>query len=247
MLAVSNLGSGYGLIPIVRDVSFQLQTATSLGILGHNGVGKTTMLKTLAGHIGISTGQIKLDGIDISDATPARRSRLGLGYVPQGRLIFPQLTVRENLQIGAAGKGLPFSVVDQVLDDLPRLRPLLDRAGGVLSGGEQQILALGRCLCGNPRLVLLDEPTEGIQPSIVDEMIDLLNSLRKSRSLTFLLVEQNLRFIRGISDRVLVMRKGTIRVELQPHQLGDDAEVDRILESTDDGLYDVETATIAHG
>jgi ABC-type branched-subunit amino acid transport system ATPase component len=150
---------------------------------------------------------------------PTFRARAGIGYVPQGRRIFPALTVRENLRMGAIGANQPDSIIDEVLVELPRLVPILDRAGGVLSGGEQQILALGRALCGRPKLLLLDEPTEGIQPSIRDEIVASLLALRPKRGLSLLVVEQNLDFIRGLSDRILIIQKGRIIDEIMPDRV----------------------------
>ncbi len=229
MLTVNALSSGYGRIPIVRGVSFTVGEGEAVGILGHNGMGKTTLLKSLAGHIRPTHGQVHLAGTSMTDWPPAKRARLGLGYVPQGRQIFPNLSVLDNLRIGAAGAGLSDSVLEQVVEDLPRLKPILQRLGGVLSGGEQQILALGRCLCGYPKLVLLDEPTEGIQPSIIHEMIDLLRTLRSKRNLTIVLVEQNLDFIRLLSERVFTFQKGAITGEVRPEQLNDPVLVSRFL------------------
>jgi len=147
---------------------------------------------------------------------------LGLGYVPQGREIFPALTVYDNLRMGCAKQvGSEDVVIETVLQEFPRLKPLLDRLGGALSGGEQQLLAIARCLCGKPRLVLLDEPTEGIQPSIIEEIVDTLQRLRDSSGLTMILVEQNLDFIAAMSQRILIIQKGKITREVQPGNLGD--------------------------
>ena len=155
-------------------------------------------------------------------AEPYRRARLGLGYVPQGREIFPGLTVYDNLRMGCSKqRGREQDTIAAVLQEFPRLKTLLDRAGGALSGGEQQLLAIARCLCGRPRLVLLDEPTEGIQPSIIDEIIETLQRLRAGSKLTMILVEQNLEFIAALSQRILIIQKGTITREVQPGTLGD--------------------------
>ena len=144
-------------------------------------------------------------------AEPFRRARLGLGYVPQGREIFPGLTVYDNLRMGCSKQaGAEHDTIATVLEEFPRLKPLLDRPGGALSGGEQQLLAIARCLCGKPRLVLLDEPTEGIQPSIIDEIVEVLQRLRDYSGLTMILVEQNLDFIAALSKRILIIQKGTI-------------------------------------
>jgi len=182
-------------------------------------------LHTLMGHIRPMSGTIALNGQDITALPPHRRARLRIGYVPQGREIFPALTVRENLMMGAlAGSGGQSRIVEEVLEDFPRLRTLLDRNGRALSGGEQQLLAMARCLCGRPKMVLLDEPTEGIQPSIIDEIVDLLIALRKRTSISIVLVEQNLDFIKALSDRVLLMHRGEITQTITPKEL-DDPEI----------------------
>lgn len=209
MLEVEGLKSGYGRIPILMGVDLAVREGEFVGVFGHNGMGKTTLMRTLAGHIKATGGRVRLAGQDVSAAAPHVRARLGLGFVPQGREIFGTLSVMENLRMGALRSAKPEAVIEAVLEDLPRLKPILDRAGGVLSGGEQQILALGRCLCSEPRIVLLDEPTEGIQPSIVEEIGDTLLRLRGSRGLTVVLVEQSIEFIGRLSDRVLVIQKGT--------------------------------------
>jgi branched-chain amino acid transport system ATP-binding protein len=222
MLSVENLRASYGRIPILMGVNFQVTEGEFVGILGHNGMGKTTLFKTLIGQLPADTGQIRLDGNDITRLPPASRARAGIGYVPQGREIFPALTVRENLRMGCLLSRLPEAqTIEDVLTSFPRLTRLLDRAGGALSGGEQQLLALARCLCGAPRLILLDEPTEGIQPSIIDEIIDTLRALRSSRHLTIVLVEQNLKAISALSQRVLIIQKGAITREVTPEAIAD--------------------------
>lgn len=225
MLDVGNLVSGYGRMPILHGVDLTVADGECVGILGHNGMGKTTLLHTLMGHIRPMSGTIALNGQDITALPPHRRARLRIGYVPQGREIFPALTVRENLMMGAlTGSGGQSRIVEEVLEDFPRLRTLLDRNGRALSGGEQQLLAMARCLCGRPKMVLLDEPTEGIQPSIIDEIVDLLIALRKRTSISIVLVEQNLDFIKALSDRVLLMHRGEITQTITPKEL-DDPEI----------------------
>ena len=208
MLAVKGLKSGYGRIPILTGIDLAVGRGEFVGVFGHNGMGKTTLMRTLAGHIRATSGSIALDGADMTTAAPHLRSRQGLGFVPQGREIFGGLSVRDNLRMGAIQRPDAEQAIAEVMEDFPRLKPIVDRIGGVLSGGEQQILAMARCLCAGPKIVLLDEPTEGIQPSIVDEIGDTLLSLRASRGLTVVLVEQSLEFIRKLSDRVLVLQKG---------------------------------------
>ena len=222
MLDVRGLRTGYGRIPILNGVSFAVNEGEFIGILGHNGMGKTTLLKALMGFLPATGGRVQFAGDDITALEPHRRARLGLGYVPQGREIFPALTVHDNLRMGCNKQGSDeLETIAEVLEQFPRLKPLLERLGGALSGGEQQLLAMARCLCGKPRLVLLDEPTEGIQPSIIDEIVETLQRLRASSGLTMILVEQNLDFIAALSQRILIIQKGAITREVQPGNLGD--------------------------
>jgi len=222
MLDVRGLRTGYGRIPILNGVSFAVNEGEFIGILGHNGMGKTTLLKALMGFLPATGGRVQFAGDDITALEPHRRARLGLGYVPQGREIFPALTVHDNLRMGCSKQDSDeLETITEVLEQFPRLKPLLERLGGALSGGEQQLLAMARCLCGKPRLVLLDEPTEGIQPSIIDEIVETLQRLRASSGLTMILVEQNLDFIAALSQRILIIQKGAITREVQPGELGD--------------------------
>ncbi len=222
MLSVRDLRAAYGRIPILDGISMDVAEGELVGVLGHNGMGKTTLLKTLMGYLRATGGQILLDGEDITALEPHQRVRRGIGYVPQGREIFPGLTVHENLRMGLAATGrAEDEVIGPILEDFPRLKPLLDQPGGSLSGGEQQILAIARCLCGRPRLVLLDEPTEGIQPSVIDEIAELLQGLRDQHRLTVILVEQNLDFIRALSERVLIIQRGAITREVAAEHLAD--------------------------
>ncbi len=226
MLSVEGVRAGYGRVPVLMGASFAVAEGSFVGILGHNGMGKSTLLKTLIGHLPADAGRILFDGRDITRLPPAARARAGIGYVPQGREIFPALSVRDNLRMGCLlARGAEAATIAEVLAAFPRLARLLDRPGGALSGGEQQLLALARCLCGGPRLILLDEPTEGIQPSIIDEIIDMLHALRAARRLTVVLVEQNLNFIAALSQRVLIIQKGTITREVAPQAIGDPALV----------------------
>ena len=222
MLEAKNLISGYGALPILHGLSLRVDDNEYVGILGHNGMGKTTLMRTLIGHIKPMSGSISLDGEPITDAGAHKRARMRIGYVPQGREIFPSLTVRENLMMGAlSGAEKRGGIVEEVLADFPRLERLLDRNGGALSGGEQQLLAIARCLCGRPRVMLLDEPTEGIQPSIIDEIADLLLAIRKRSSMSIVLVEQNLDFIQALSDRVLIIHRGNVSRTLTANDLSD--------------------------
>ncbi len=210
MLELQALQAGYGRISILNEVALEVAQGELLGVLGHNGMGKTTLMRAIIGEIAATRGTIRFDGTELTRLPSHRRARLGIGYVPQGRRIFPALTVRENLRFAAQASRAGDEVIERVLAELPALVRLLDRQGGLLSGGEQQILALARCLCTEPRLVLLDEPTEGIQPSIVEQMVELLRSLHRSRGLTIVLVEQNLDFVHALAERVAVLEKGRI-------------------------------------
>jgi branched-chain amino acid transport system ATP-binding protein len=222
MLKVLGLCAGYGRIPILNGVSFAIREGEFVGVLGHNGMGKTTLLKALMGFLPVTAGQVYFAGTEVTAMAPYDRARLGFGYVPQGREIFPQLSVYDNLRMGCTKeRGDEQSIIGPILQDFPRLKPLLDRLGGALSGGEQQLLAMARCLCGKPRLVLLDEPTEGIQPSIIDEIVETLQRLRERSGLTMILVEQNLDFIAALSQRIFIIQKGTITREVRPSELDD--------------------------
>jgi branched-chain amino acid transport system ATP-binding protein len=227
MLKVDNVHAGYGRIPVLTGINFTVAEHEVVGVLGHNGMGKTTLLKTLIGQVPLTRGKIRLDDVEIGNLSSFRRARAGVGYVPQGRAIFPNLTVSENLRMGFIEDGVHSedNAVKDVLARFPRLDSIIDRAGGALSGGEQQILALARCLCGRPRLLLLDEPTEGIQPSIVEEILEILIGLHRHQGLAIIVVEQNIDFIRRLSDRVLLIEKGTITGEVSPEALGETHEL----------------------
>ena len=234
MLKVAGLCAGYGRIPILNGIGFELRQGEFVGVLGHNGMGKTTLLKALMGFLPATAGQVRFADTDVTAMEPYDRARLGFGYVPQGREIFPQLTVYDNLRMGCTKeRGSEQNIIAPMLEDFPRLKPLLDRLGGALSGGEQQLLAMARCLCGKPRLVLLDEPTEGIQPSIIDEIVETLQRLRDKSGLTMILVEQNLDFIAALSQRILMIQKGTITREVRPSELGDPGLVGEFIGITD--------------
>jgi branched-chain amino acid transport system ATP-binding protein len=228
-LTVNRLRSGYGRIPILAGVTLSVNDGEVVGILGHNGMGKTTLLRTLMGYLPATDGTVHFDGNDITRLSPTARARLGIGYVPQGREIFATLTVAENLRMGALRQPDSRRRTDAILADFPRLTRLLDRIGGALSGGEQQLLALARCLCAEPRLILLDEPTEGIQPSIIEEMIETLQSVRRRRPVTMVLVEQNLNFIASLADRILILQKGEVTREIPPEIAQDRAMMDEFV------------------
>jgi branched-chain amino acid transport system ATP-binding protein len=222
MIAVENLVSGYGRIGVLDGISLAVAAGECVGILGHNGMGKSTLLRTIVGLVPTWSGSVRIDGKPMEKLAPNIRARAGIGYVPQGRQIFPGLSVRENLQFGALAKRRPRDLAEaEAVEEFPELLRLMDRPGGALSGGEQQLLALARALAGGPRLLLLDEPTEVIQPSIVQAMIERIGDLRRRRGLAVLLVEQNLDFIRGLADRVLLIHRGRIVRELDRAAIGD--------------------------
>jgi amidase len=215
LLEIDGLKGGYGAVPVLHGVSLKVNEGEVVGLLGHNGMGKSTLLRTIMGFLPATGGSIRFDGEDITKAAPFKRARMGLGYVPQGRGIFPALSTLDNLRFAWNGDGIQEDeAIRNILQDFPRLEALLDRQAGQLSGGEQQILALARCLIADPVMLLLDEPTEGIQPSIIEEIEDILARLRKEHQLTVLVVEQNLEFLSGLSDRLLIFEKGEIKGEV---------------------------------
>jgi branched-chain amino acid transport system ATP-binding protein len=220
LLGIHDLRANYGRVPILTGVNLSMAPGEYLGILGHNGMGKTTLMRTIMGALPATGGGIDFEGTDITRLQTHMRSRMGIGLVPQGREIFPTLSVQENLRMGlASARREDLTIIDDVLEDFPRLKRLLDRRGGALSGGEQQLLALARCLCTRPKLILLDEPTEGIQPSIIEEIIETLLTLKKRWSLSMIIVEQNIDFITSLSDRVLHIQKGRITGEVAREDL----------------------------
>ena len=217
LLAIKALRSGYGRVPVLHGVDFEVEEGEMVGVLGHNGMGKTTLLKTIMGIVPAAGGTIDFAGLDLTRERASERARRGIGYVPQGRGIFPNLSVYDNIRMGlvAHHDEAEEEAVRQVLVEFPLLEPLLERDGGALSGGEQQLLAIARCLVSEPELILLDEPTEGIQPSIVDRIIELLRDLNRRRGVTVVMVEQNLDFITELSQRVLLLQKGVISGEVK--------------------------------
>ena len=211
MLTVKNINQYYGGSHILRDVSLDSQTGKVTVILGRNGVGKTTLLKSLMGLVPIKTGTIEFDGATIHNATPYQRARAGIGFVPQGREIFPLLTVEENLKTGLGPlKRDDRHIPDDVFSLFPVLNTMLGRRGGDLSGGQQQQLAIGRAMVTRPKILVLDEPTEGIQPSIIKDIGRAIRYLRDSTGMAILLVEQYLDFCRELADYVYIMDRGEI-------------------------------------
>jgi len=226
-LELSGVHTHYATSHILFDVSLEVNQGESVCLLGRNGAGKTTTLKSIMSLAQASAGSIRFNGADLVGRAPYEIARLGVGYVPDERLIFPDLTVRENLEIavkrGAAGAPAEWSVA-RIYELFPVLQPLNARLGGYLSGGEQQMLTIGRTLMGNPSLLLLDEPVEGVAPVVVQELTRQIKAL-KAMGLTILFAEQNMRFATEISDRAYVIEKGRIRFQGTMQQLAANEEV----------------------
>jgi urea transport system ATP-binding protein len=210
VFSVTGLNQYYGGSHILRNVSFEVPQGACTAILGRNGVGKTTLLKCLVGIVPVRSGALTFNGKNITSLPPYERARMGIGYVPQGREIFPRLTVEENLQMGLAPKSGRSKVPAHVFEMFPVLKEMMQRRGGDLSGGQQQQLAIGRALAADPKLLILDEPTEGIQPSIIKDIGNVISSLTKSAEMAILLVEQYYDFAKSLADHYLVMSRGEI-------------------------------------
>jgi urea transport system ATP-binding protein len=210
MLNVKNINQYYSGSHILRDVSIEAPLGQVTVVLGRNGVGKTTLLKSLMGMVPIKTGSIELDGKPIQKATPYERARAGMGFVPQGREIFGRLTVEENLQMGLAYKSASTPIPPELYELFPVLKQMLGRRGGDLSGGQQQQLAIARALAAKPRVLILDEPTEGIQPSIIKDIGRVIRMLADRGDMAILLVEQYYDFAQELADRYVVMERGAV-------------------------------------
>lgn len=210
MLRIEGLNQFYGGSHVLRDISLDVPMGEVTALLGRNGVGKTTLLKCLTGLLPIRSGRILLDGQDISNLAPHRRARLGLGYVPQGREIFPRLSVEENLRIAMAASGNDGAIPDWVFDTFPIIKTFLRRRGGDLSGGQQQQLAIARALVTKPRLLILDEPTEGIQPNVIQMIEQVIAGLAERKEMAILLVEQYYDFAKSLADHYAVLQRGEV-------------------------------------
>jgi urea transport system ATP-binding protein len=224
MLRIEQLQVSYGETPILRDVDLEVGPGEVVCLMGRNGVGKTTLLKSIMGLLRPRSGRVLFDDRNLTRAPPYARAWARIGYVPQGREIFPHLTVGENLQVGLlANPARPRSVPDHIFDYFPKLKGILHRKGGVLSGGEQQQLAIARALVANPKLLILDEPTEGIQPSIISLIGQVLRRLKEETRLAILLVEQYFEFAMKLADSYYVMEKGAIVLKGKSPQLDREA------------------------
>ncbi|OZA12992.1 MAG: urea ABC transporter ATP-binding subunit UrtE [Hydrogenophilales bacterium 17-62-8] len=226
MLKVETLNQYYGGSHILRDIGFEAKQGQVTTLLGRNGVGKTTLLKCLMGLVPAKSGNIQFDGRDITAAPSYARVKAGIGYVPQGREIFPRLTVEENLRMGLATCPAGTPIPQRIFEMFPVLKQMMKRRGGDLSGGQQQQLAIGRALAFGPRLLILDEPTEGIQPSIIKDIERAIRTLAEEGSMAILLVEQYYDFARSLADQYLLMERGVII----KHGAGADMEKDGVRE-----------------
>lgn len=227
MLTLTDVRAGYGAVPVLHGLDLSLERGERVVVLGRNGVGKTTLLRAIVGQIPLDSGRVEVDGTDMASMATHQRARRGVAYVPQGRRIFGSLSVRDNLRVAgfATRQSEIDAKLDEVLEELPALTAKLSHRGGSLSGGQQQILALGRALMTSPSLLLLDEPAEGIQPSIVAEIGEIVVRLNEQRGITVLLVEQNLDFASQVAERAVLMDRGEVVRELLVNDLLHDQEL----------------------
>lgn len=223
MLELANVDAYYGNSRALQSVALDVERGELLGVLGRNGVGKTTLLRAILGLMDRVTGSIRLDGGEIGSLKTSDRAKAGIGYVPQGRGILPKFTVLENLKLGLFANPEAHGKVDEEVFLLfPALKEHLNRLGGNLSGGQQQQLAIARALLTNPKVLLFDEPTEGIQPNIVEEIEEIIIRLNRERGITIVLVEQNVSFVRRAARNFAVMEKGSIALSGPVEELRDD-------------------------
>jgi urea transport system ATP-binding protein len=224
MLKIQNVNQYYGGSHILRDVTLEAEIGKVTVILGRNGVGKTTLLKSMMGLVPIKSGSIEFDGTPIQKLTPYERARMGLGFVPQGREIFARLTVEENLRMGLAYKSAGTPIPAELFDLFPVLKQMLNRRGGDLSGGQQQQLAIARALAAGPKVLILDEPTEGIQPSIIKDIGRVIRMLADRGTMAIVLVEQYYDFAQELADQYVVMERGAVLAR----GMGQNMEIDGV-------------------
>lgn len=226
MLTCESVTVAYDTTPILRNVDLTVEDGEIVGIMGKNGAGKTTLMKALIGLLDLREGTITYEGTDLTDVASNERARLGMGYIPQGRDVFPDLTVEQNLLVGESINAADDDPsYDLVYEYFPILEERASQTAGTLSGGQQQMLAIGRALVGNPDLLLLDEPSEGIQPSIVDRISEDMRTINRELGTTILFVEQNLGVIRSMADRCYAMKRGEIVDELTGSMLDDENQI----------------------
>ncbi len=221
MLELRQISSAYGEVEVIRNISFTLAAGEILGLMGRNGAGKTTVLRSIMGLVPRRRGSLRMAGEEISHCPPHAVPARGIAYVPQGRRLFSDLTVAENLRMGSLVNNAPARAAEPVLDLFPILRERLAQAAGTLSGGEQQMLAVARALCAKPRVLLLDEPSEGLFPTVVHRILDTVAELRRS-GVAILLVEQQVKSALRICDRIMLMENGVIQHEAPARELAAD-------------------------
>ena len=226
MITVKNLSAGYGFVNVLRNISLDITTGEIVAVLGSNGVGKTTLNNTLSGLIKPKSGEVLFEGKSIVGASPETIVDLGMIHVPEGRKLFPNLSVRDNLELGSyrRGKSDRAANLEVVLDTFPKLRDRINQIAGTLSGGEQQMVAIGRGLMSNPKLLILDEPSLGLSPLLVEQMFDLIKRINQ-KGLTILLVEQNVIQSLAIADRAYVIEEGAIAISGKAADLQDNSEL----------------------
>lgn len=226
LVSIKNLSAGYGFVEVLRDVSIEIEAREIVAVLGSNGVGKTTLNNALSGLIAPKTGEIIFDGNLVSGKSPSEIVEMGLIHVPEGRKLFPNLTVKDNLELGSyrRGKSERQKNLDEVLAIFPKLAERIGQQAGTLSGGEQQMVAIGRGLMGNPKLLILDEPSLGLSPLLVEQMFELIKRINQ-QGITILLVEQNVMQSLNIASRAYVIEEGTIAISGEAKVLRDNAEL----------------------
>jgi len=223
VLEMKNVTAYYGNSPALQNVDLRVESGEFMSVLGRNGVGKTTLMRAILGLMDRVTGSISLDGTELNDKRTDQRALAGIGYVPQGRGILPKFTVRENLIMGTfASESGDGTINEWVFELFPILKEFLDRRGGNLSGGQQQQLAIARALLSDPKVILLDEPTEGIQPNIVEQIVEVLETLNREHGMTVMLVEQNVEFARRASQKFVLLDRGSIAMKGAIDDLSDD-------------------------
>jgi len=222
-LALEDLRGGYGKVAVLKGVSFELRPAEVLALLGRNGAGKSTTLRAIMGLLAVRSGRITLDGVDLLGREPHTIAPLGIAYVPQGRRLFPYLSVEENLRIGLIAGGRDAGALEPIFELFPAVRERLRQRAGTLSGGQQQMVAMGRALAASPRVLLLDEPFEGLQPSLVEAILRAVRRMRET-GVSVLLVEQRVDLALQVADRVVFLQNGTVAHEALPADLERDPE-----------------------